>query len=40
VLIQRGADLTVRARVPGHYEGPGEIFDVTAAEYAALFPLH
>jgi len=35
----RVADLTMRARVPGHYERPGEILDVTAAEYAALFPL-
>lgn len=39
LLIQRGADLTIRARVPGHYERPGEILDVSAAEYAALFPL-
>ena len=33
------ADLTIRARVPGHYEHPGEMLDVTPAEYAALFPL-
>lgn len=39
LLIQRGADLSIRARVPGHYEHKGEILDVTAAEYAALFPL-
>ena len=39
LLIQRGADLTLRARVPGHYERPGEILDVSAAEYAAIFPL-
>ena len=39
LLIQRGADLTNRARVPGHYEHEGEVLDVTAAEYAALFPL-
>jgi ankyrin repeat protein len=39
LLIQHGADLTIRARVPGHYEHKGEILDVTAAEYAALFPL-
>ncbi len=39
LLIQRGADLTIRARVPGHYERKGEILDVTAAEYAAIFPL-
>ena len=39
LLLQRGADLTIRARVPGHYERKGEILDVTAAEYAELFPL-
>lgn len=39
LLIKRGADLSIRARVPGHYERKGEILDVTAAEYAALFPL-
>ena len=38
-LIARGADLDIRARVPGHYERPGEILDVSAAEYAAFFPL-
>jgi hypothetical protein len=38
-LVSCGADLTIRARVPGHYERPGEILDVSAAEYAALFPL-
>ena len=39
LLIARGADLSVRARVPGHYERPGEVLDVSAEEYAALFPL-
>jgi hypothetical protein len=39
LLIQRGADLTIRARVPGHYEHPGEILDVSAAEYNSVFPL-
>ena len=39
LLIQRGADLSIRARVPGHYEHKGEILDVSAAEYAAVFPL-
>ena len=39
LLIARGADLTIRARVPGHYEHPGEILDASAAEYAKLFPL-
>jgi hypothetical protein len=38
-LVARGADLTLRARVPGHYERPGEVLDVSAAEYAELFPL-
>lgn len=39
LLMARGADLAVRARVPGHYERPGELLDVSAAEYGALFPL-
>ena len=39
LLIARGVDLTVRARVAGHYEHPGEILDVSAAEYARLSPL-
>jgi hypothetical protein len=38
LLIGRGADLTIRARVPGHYERPSEILYVSAAEYGALFP--
>lgn len=39
LLISRGADPYLRARVPGHYERPGEVLDVSAAEYAAMFPL-
>jgi hypothetical protein len=39
LLIARGADLTIRARVPGHYEHAGEVLDVSAAEYNKLFPL-
>lgn len=39
LLIDRGADLSVRARVPGHYERPGEVLEVSAAEYAERFPL-
>jgi hypothetical protein len=39
LLTERGADLTIRARVPGHYERPGELLDVSAAEYNAIFPL-
>ncbi len=37
LLLERGADLTVRAKVPGHYERPGEIVECTALEYALLF---
>jgi ankyrin repeat protein len=39
LLIARGADVTLRASVPGHYERPGELLDVSAAEYAMLFPI-
>jgi ankyrin repeat protein len=39
LLIARGADLSIRARVPGHYERPGEVLEVSAAEYGAMFPL-
>jgi len=39
LLIDRGADLSVRACVPGHYEHPGELLNVSAAEYGAIFPL-
>ena len=38
VLIQRGADLTRRLRLPGHYERPDEFVDATPLEYAGLFP--
>lgn len=38
-LIERGADLSIRARVPGHYEHAGELLDVSASEYNAIFPL-
>jgi ankyrin repeat protein len=37
-LVDRGADLTVRAKLPGHYERPGEIVDCTPLGYALLFP--
>jgi hypothetical protein len=37
LLIARGADLTIRARVPGHHERPGEVLDVSGAEYCAIF---
>ncbi len=37
LLLAHNADLTVRARVPGHYEKPGEILECTAPEYSARF---
>jgi len=36
-LLERGADLTVRARVPGDYERPDEIVECTALGYALRF---
>jgi ankyrin repeat protein len=37
VLIERGADLAVRVKLPGDYERPGEIVECTALGYALLF---
>jgi hypothetical protein len=37
-LVDRGADLTVRAKLPGHYERPGETIECTPLGYALLFP--
>ncbi len=37
-LVERGADLSVRVRLPGHYERPGEIVECTPLGYAMLFP--
>jgi hypothetical protein len=37
LLIDRGADLTVRAKLPGDYERPGETVECTALGYAVLF---
>jgi ankyrin repeat protein len=37
LLLNRGADLTVRAKVPGHYERPDEILECTALGYALRF---
>jgi ankyrin repeat protein len=36
LLIERGADLAVRAKLPGDYERPGEIVECTALGYALL----
>lgn len=38
LLIERGAELAVHARVPGHYETPGEVLDCSPVEYALRFP--
>jgi len=38
LLLDRGAGLSVRAKVPGHYERPDELVECTPLEYATLFP--
>jgi ankyrin repeat protein len=38
LLLDRGADLAVRAKLPGHYEGPGEVVECTPLGYARRFP--
>jgi len=38
LLIARGSDLSVRAKLPGHYEHPGEVVQCSPLEYALLFP--
>jgi ankyrin repeat protein len=38
LLLDRGADLSVRVRLPGHYERPGEVVECTPLGYARLFP--
>jgi ankyrin repeat protein len=37
LLIERGADLAVRVKLPGDYERPGVIVECTALGYALLF---
>jgi ankyrin repeat protein len=37
LLIERGADLAIRVKLPGDYERPGEIVDCTSLGYALLF---
>jgi len=36
-LVKQGADLRLQARLPGHYERPGEV-ECTPLEYAQMFP--
>lgn len=38
LLLDHGANLSVRAKIPGHYEQPDEIVECTALGYALLFP--
>jgi hypothetical protein len=37
LLIERGADLSVHAKLPGDYERPGEIVECTPLGYALRF---
>lgn len=38
LLLDRGADLSVRVKLPGHYQRPGEVLECTPLGYALLFP--
>jgi hypothetical protein len=38
LLADRGADMKVRANLPGHYERPEEVVDCTPHGYARRFP--
>jgi hypothetical protein len=37
LLIDRGASLSLRAKLPGHYERPGEVVECTPLGYALRF---
>jgi ankyrin repeat protein len=37
-LVERGAGLSVRVKLPGHYERPGEVVECTPLGYALRFP--
>jgi hypothetical protein len=37
-LVERGADLSVRPKLPGYYENPGEVVECTPLGYALRFP--
>jgi ankyrin repeat protein len=37
-LVDRGADLSLRVKLPGHYERHGEVLECTPLGYAQLFP--
>lgn len=38
LLLNRGANLSVRVKLPGHYERPDEVVECTPLGYAMLFP--
>jgi len=38
LLIERGADLSIRAKLPGHYRREGEVVECTPLGYALRFP--
>ncbi len=38
LLLDRSADLSVRVKLPGHYQRPGEVVECTPLGYALLFP--
>ena len=37
VLVDRGADLSIRVKIPGHYERPEELVECTPFGYALTF---
>jgi ankyrin repeat protein len=37
-LVERGADLSLRVKLPGYYERPDEVVECTPLGYAARFP--
>jgi hypothetical protein len=38
LLIDRGADLSIRIKLPGHYEIPDEVVECAPLGYALRFP--
>src|SRR5262249_52740311 len=38
LLVERGADLSVRMKLPGYYERPDEVVECTPLGYALRFP--
>ena len=38
LLVRQGADLSLRVKLPGHYEGLGEVVECTVLGYALGFP--